>query len=114
MIIKIFIILFIIFVLSRTFIRFRAKDITIQELVIWSIFWSSVAIATLIPRQTDALARMVGVARGADLLVYISIIVLFFVVFKIVVKLEKISRDITKIVRHQALNDKEYKDNESR
>lgn len=110
MIIKFFILLFIFFVLSRTFIRFKTKDITIQEFIIWSIFWSAVAIATLVPQQTDTLARLVGVERGADLLVYISIIVLFFVVFKIVVKLEKIDRDITKIVRQQALND--HKSNE--
>jgi len=108
MIIKIIIIAFILFVLWRTFIRFQKRDITGRELVMWVVFWLLVAGATLAPKKTDVIAQWLGVERGADLLVYLSIIVLFFVVFKIIVKLEKMDRDITKVVRHTALkNNKE-------
>ena len=103
MIIKSVIILFIIFVLWRTFIRFKQRDITSRELIIWAIFWSLVAVATIVPKKTDTFAQWLGVERGADLLVYISIIVLFFMVFKIIVKLEKIDRDITGVVRNVSL-----------
>ena len=111
MIIKTVIILFILFVLWRTFLRFRKEDITGREFFIWLIFWLLVAAATLVPQKTDIIAQWLGVERGADLLVYLSIIVLFFVVFRIVVKLEKIDRDITKVVRKTALDDE--KDHES-
>ncbi|MFA6254799.1 MAG: DUF2304 family protein [Patescibacteria group bacterium] len=107
MIIKIIIILFIVFVFWRTFLRFRKGDITSRELVIWLIFWFLVAAATLVPKKTDAVSQWLGVERGADLLVYLSVIVLFFLVFKIIVRLEKIDRDITKVVRRTALEDKE-------
>lgn len=102
--IKVLIILFIFFVLYRTFLRFKQKDITGRELSIWTVFWLLVAGATLAPQQTDVVAQAVGVGRGADLLVYISIIALFFVVFKIIVKLEKIDKDITEVVRNTAIN----------
>ena len=110
MIIKTIIILFILFVLWRTFLRFKKEDITGREFSIWLIFWLLVGAATLVPQKTDIVAQWLGVKRGADLLVYLSIIVLFFVVFKIIVKLEKIDRDITKVVRHTALKNKD--DNE--
>ncbi len=106
-IITVLILLFVAFVLWRTTIRFRRNDITGRELFIWVVFWLLVAAATLVPKQTDVLAQLVGVERGADLLVYISIIVLFFVLFRIIVKLEKIERDITKVVRHTALHEKQ-------
>ena len=64
-------------------------------------------IAALVPKETDVIAQFVGVERGADLLVYLSILVLFFTVFKIIVKLEKIDRDITKIVRETAIKKNE-------
>jgi len=105
-IIKIIIIVFILFVLWRTFIRFRQRDITGRELVMWVVFWLLVAGATLVPKKTDVIAQWLGVERGADLLVYLSIIVLFFVVFKIIVKLEKMDRDITKVVRNVSLSNK--------
>ena len=110
MIIKIIIILFILFVLWRTAVRFKKGDITSRELTIWVVFWVLVTIAALVPQKTDIVAQWLGVERGADLLVYISIIVLFFVVFKIIVKLEKIDRDITKVVRNTALKNKEEDD----
>lgn len=110
MIIKIIIIAFILFVLYRTFLRFKQKDITIREFFIWTIFWSLVIAATLVPQQTDRVAAFVGVERGADLLVYLSIIALFFVVFKIIVKLEKIDRNITEVVRNTAINNAEKQD----
>ena len=104
MIIKVLIILFILFVLSRTIVRFKRGDITNRELTIWAIFWLAVAVATLVPKKTDAIAQWLGVERGADLLVYLSLIALFFAVFKIIVKLEKIDRDITEVVRKTALD----------
>jgi len=114
MIIKIVIIGFILFVLWRTFLRFRKEDITGREFLIWLIFWVLVTAATLVPRKTDVLAQWLGVGRGADLLVYLSIIVLFFVAFKIIVRLEKIDRDITKVVRNAALDDKREQKSENR
>ena len=66
--------------------------------------------AVLVPQQTDVIAQLVGVSRGADLLVYLSILVLFFLAFKILVRLEKIEKDITKIVRHVALTEKPKKE----
>ena len=103
MIIKIVIIVFVLGVLAKTVGRFRQREITGRELTIWTIFWLLVVGATLVPRETDVVAQWFGVERGADLLVYLSIIVIFFMVFKIIVKLEKLDRDITKVVRHDAI-----------
>ena len=109
MIIKIFIILFILFVLSRIILRFKQGDITSRELVIWLVFWCLVAVVVITPKQTDVIAQFLGVGRGADLLFYLSILVLFFIVFKIIVKLEKIDRDITKVVCEIALEQENKK-----
>ena len=110
MFIKFFIIIFVVFVLSRVFLRFKKKEISIYETVVWFLFWIAVIAATLLPKTTDIIARYVGVSRGADLLVYISVIVLFFIVFKLIVKIEKIGRDVTKIVRKMAIDEKDQED----
>src|SRR3989338_4971846 len=110
MIIKIIILLFVIFVLWRTTSRYLRGDITVRELIMWVIFWLLVGLAVVLPQKTDIIAQWLGVSRGADLLVYLSIIVLFFVVFRIIVKLEKIDQEITKIVMEAALeNDNKSK-----
>ncbi|MFA6322221.1 MAG: DUF2304 domain-containing protein [Candidatus Buchananbacteria bacterium] len=107
MIIQILIIAFILFVVWRTALRYQKKDITNREFWLWLIFWLLVGAATLVPKKTDLVAQYIGVQRGADLLVYISIITLFFIVFKIIVKLEKIDREITKVIRQRAIDEAE-------
>ena len=107
MFIQLIIIIFVLFALSRVFIRYSKSEITSREVWMWSIFWFLVITATLWPKSTDIVARWVGVGRGADLLVYVSIMVLFFIVFKILVKVEKIDRDVTRVVRKWAIEEKE-------
>lgn len=107
MFIQLIIIIFVIFALSRVFLRYKRKEISSREVWMWAIFWLLVISATLWPKSTDIVAQWVGVGRGADLLVYLSIIVLFFIVFKILVKVEKIDRDVTKIVRKWAIEERD-------
>lgn len=106
MLIKIFIIVFAFFAISRALKRFRKEELTKREVMLWTIFWVLVVAATLWPNTTDIFAKLFGVGRGADLLIYISLIALFFIVFKLVVKMEKIEKDITKIVRKMAIDEK--------
>ena len=44
MLIKILLILFIIFVISRVAMRYKDKAISLQELILWTIFWFIVAL----------------------------------------------------------------------
>ncbi len=104
MIIQIVLLLFIFFILSRVFLRYREKDITRQEFIVWLVFWVLVAIAVAVPKQTDGVAQFLGVSRGADLLVYISIIVLFFSLFKIKVSVVTLSRNITALSKKIAVD----------
>lgn len=109
MIIKVVIIIFVLVVIGKTIRRFQRGDISSRELTIWTVFWLLVGLVAIVPKKTDAVAQWLGVGRGVDLLVYISIIVLFFIVFKIIVKLENIDRDITKVVRNAALEQEDKK-----
>lgn len=107
---KILAVLFVTFVVYKTSLRLKKGDIHIREFIIWLIFWLLVLAAILVPQQTDVLAQLVGVERGADLLFFVSIVVLFYAVFKIIVKLEKVERNITEIVRNTAIKNSSGKD----
>ena len=55
------------------------------------------------PDLTSSLAKLFGVGRGADVVVYLALVGLFFMVFRLMVKIEKLEREITKVVRNKAL-----------
>ncbi len=58
------------------------------------------------PGSTSLLASFLGIGRGTDLVIYISLAVIFFLIFRLNVKLEMVNRDLTKMVRHEALRDR--------
>lgn len=97
---------FITFVIFKVFSKFKEKNLTLKELVGWVIFWLTVAVIIALPQSTGFFATILGVGRGTDVVIYISIILIFYLIFKIQVRFEKIERDITKIVRDKAINDR--------
>ncbi len=105
--IQILIIVSALFALTRAVFQFKKGSLTIAWLLFWIIFWMAAGIVALLPQTTDTLARLVGVGRGADAVIYLSLMTLFYLVFRTYVKIEKTEREITRLVRKLALDDTE-------
>lgn len=83
--------------------RFQKKESSWFSLVVWFFLWLAVGIVALVPNSTAHVAKFLGVGRGADVAVYAALVILFFTVFRCLVALEKMRRDITLLVRRLAL-----------
>jgi hypothetical protein len=105
LLIQIFILAFVAFALWRTVGRFRSGELRLSSLLLWSVFWMALAVVTLLPQSTSWLASFVGVGRGVDVVIYLAIIILFYLMFRIFLRLEKIEHDITLIVREMGLRE---------
>lgn len=62
-------------------------------------------LVALLPKTTDLLAARVGIGRGVDLIVYLAIGVLLWMVFHLVVKVEGVQWQLTQVMRANALRD---------
>ncbi len=94
----------ILYFIIRLLLQKQKQQISKNEFIFWFIFWifSAVAISSL--KWIDKLAINFGFSSsGIDILLYIGIIILFYLIFKIRLKLENIEKNITKIVRKDAL-----------
>lgn len=103
---NIFQILFIIFTVvavGSVVNRYQNNQLSNRGLVFWVLFWLLALGIVLFPDTTLRLANAVGIGRGSDFVIYISVIVMFFVLFRLHVKLETMNRDITKVVRGKAI-----------
>ena len=103
MLIQYLLVLIFLYGLSRSIIKFRSKELSKTNLAAWIILWLVGIVIVLIPDITFSIARVFGVGRGADLVIYLSLAVLFLVVFRLVAKTEKLERDVTKLSRNIAL-----------
>lgn len=104
-----FVIAFTLFAASRALLRYRSKDISLSELLFWAIIWISVALITAAPQTSDFIARLAGIKRGTDVAFFVSIVLLFYLLFRVYVKIEHLDRDLTDVVIKLANKDKETK-----
>jgi len=99
------IILILIFVLAiiKVIARFRDKNISIGWLVFWLLFWVAGIGIVAVPNSTFYFANMLGIGRGADLVVYLALVLIFFLFFQLLIKIGKMDKEITKLTRKIAL-----------
>src|SRR3989338_6730338 len=98
MIIQNILVLFFLFILLKVLSRFRSGGLKGKEMVGWVVFWLLAIVVVVNPNSTMVLAKILGVGRGVDAIIYLAMALLFFLVFKIFAHLEKIERQITKLV----------------
>ena len=107
--IQIIAIIFVIFAYSRAILQFRGKKISLKEFFFWSLVWIAAIIFFLVPGFFSIFSEFFGIKRPVDLIIYVSIIVLFYLIFRMYVKIESMEQDITKVVRNSAINSKRKK-----
>ena len=90
------------FALSRAYLRYRDGKLSGKELLFWTGIWVAVLVVAFHPEITTKLSRYFGIGRGIDLVIYSSIILIFYLLFRIYVKLETLEQDFTKTVRELA------------
>ncbi|MCK9378650.1 MAG: DUF2304 family protein [Candidatus Moranbacteria bacterium] len=89
--------IFVIFAISRVFLRYKGKEISLREMIFWNFIWMIVLIVVLFPNLTTNIAKIIGIGRGVDTAFFISILLLFYLIFRLYVKIDKIDKDITEL-----------------
>jgi hypothetical protein len=103
--IQIIVSVFALFALARVFDQFRKKKLGALWMFGWLIFWALVIIAVFLPQTTQTLADVLGVGRGVDVVIYLALVSLFFLVFKLFVKLESLEQEISQLVRKISIDE---------
>jgi len=96
-------------IISHSLLRFKKGDLDFKRLSLWVVFWLAAAVAVIWPDLTVLVANYVGIGRGADLVVYVSLVVLFYILFRLLIRIEKLEKNLTKLVRQRALEDYDNK-----
>jgi small membrane protein len=101
--IQIIILLFSLFALSRVFLNIKNNNLERLESIFWVLFWVVAIFATALPAVLVNVANLLGVERGVDLVIYGSIVILAYMIFRLYAQITNMERKITKIVRTVAI-----------
>ncbi|MEK7084676.1 MAG: DUF2304 family protein [Patescibacteria group bacterium] len=85
----------------------RRKDglLSFRGMCFWILFWCLAAVIVVWPEITSRLAEIFGIQRGVDVVLYVAVTVIFYVLFRLHIKLEAMNRDVTKVVRKEAIGE---------
>lgn len=101
--IQVIILIIVLIVWWRLYGRLKSGEMNVREFLEWFALWFAAAVLVLVPEVASYLASLVGVGRGSDLVTYFALLLVFYLVFKVFVKLERAERELTRVVRELAL-----------
>lgn len=106
---QILILLFIVFVIYKAVQRLVKKEISGWLFSVWLIFWLILGAIASWPISISWLANFLGIGRGVDLVIYAALFIIFYVVFKINLRLGKLEKNLSQMARRAALEEAKKK-----
>lgn len=95
------------FFLARLYWQKRKNHIGLNEFLFWLFFWLVSALLIIGLKFIDRLVAGLGFSgSGIQVLFYLSVAILFYLIFRVRLKMEKIEKDITTIVKNITLKNK--------
>ena len=94
---------FVLGALAKVIHSYRLRRLVPLDFLFWGLVWIGTASVIVFPDATSLLAHLLGIGRGADLIVYVSLLLSFYLMFRLYVALARLEQAITALVRAMAL-----------
>lgn len=107
--IQVILMIFVLFALSRAYLRYNEGKIKVKEFIFWLTIWISAIVAIVSPGTIGFFSNYLGIGRPADLIIYVAVILLFYLVFRVYVALDGVEQKMTHIVREIAISKQKKK-----
>ncbi len=103
---QIFSVLLAVIAISKSYVDFRSRLESLQMFVFWTATWIAIVVVAVFPALIDILINAFGGGRtGLGTFFGMAIVFLFFVMYRLYVKLERIEQSLTKTVQEIALRE---------
>ena len=89
--------------------KFKKDRVSWPRTLIWILFWCIGLFVVWFPVTIAKIAQVSGVGRGVDIIIYISIILLFYLLSNQNTKIDELNKQITKLTREIAKNNAKTK-----
>jgi len=96
-------------VIFRTLTAYKRNKLSLSFVILWLSFWLGVIILVFQQDLVSIVANSLGISRGVDLVIYVSLIVIFYTIYRILITLSEYQKMITKLVREVSLKNAKKK-----
>jgi len=78
-----------------------------RDRILWTVVWLLAGVFVAWPQGTVVIAHALGIRRGADLVLYCSVLAMMIGFLMVYARLQRLNREITLLTRHIALREAE-------
>lgn len=103
MLLQIIVTVAVLFAASRVLLLLKSRSISKGMAALWTMVWIAVLVIVFWPQTLGWISDVLGVQRGVDAAVYVSTLLLFYLMFRTNAKIDNTERRITELVREMAL-----------
>ena len=89
--------------LARVIHSYRQRRMPMAAFLFWILVWMGTVSVIIFPDATSFLAHLLGIGRGADLIIYTSLLISFYLIFRLYLAIVRLEQAITEVVREIAL-----------
>jgi len=105
---KVFSVLLATIVISKSYVDLRARAESLQMFIFWVFTWTMIMLLALFPSIVDFLIATSRYGQtGLGTVFGMGLVFLFFVVYRIYVKMESVEQKLTKTIQELALKDRQ-------
>lgn len=105
MLIQIVLIVFLLFAASRVFLQWKQGNLKILSFIFWAAIFLGAILGIIDPGLTSKIAKLFGIGRGADVIIYFSIAALFYLLFRLYIYVESLRHEISELVSQLSLKE---------
>jgi hypothetical protein len=92
--------------ISKSYVDFRAKVESLPIFIFWIVTWIMIVVIALFPSIIDLLISSFGGGRtGLGTFFGMALVFLFFIVYRMYLKIERIERNLVKTIQEFALRE---------
>lgn len=106
---QIFATLFALFAMSRVFLRLKEHQLEIREALFWTLIWAGMLTVVWVPATANLISTTLGLetSRPVDTIIYVGMVLLFYLVYRMHAKHEKLQQEFTRLVRLVSIKESE-------
>jgi small membrane protein len=94
---------FVLAALAKVLHSYKQRRMAPLDFLFWGLVWIGTASMIIFPDATSFLAHFLGIGRGVDLIMYLSLLISFYLIFRLHLALARLEQAITALVRAIAL-----------
>ncbi|MEX1052141.1 MAG: DUF2304 domain-containing protein [Patescibacteria group bacterium] len=109
---RIFVVAFTVLIVAKSYLSYRSRHESLVMTIFWIVTWLIITAITFFPQLIDLVIDNQRAEGGIGTILGIGLIFIYFVIYRVYVKADRVEKQLAKLVRDMSTDDANQQDKE--